>query len=86
MALFTKATKTRVSGVKSTEIRIINFLQPTSEGGKKAITIQMFGDDDRSYSITLYGKELEEFMTIAQKFTSSDVEIHTLKKVITTIN
>lgn len=58
MALFTKGTKTRVSGMKG-NVGIKKFFTAPKETSEKAITIRLTGEDQKTYSITLYGQEVE---------------------------
>jgi hypothetical protein len=68
MATFHKQTKTRLSAAQGA-VTFEKFLTPVSaiHGGQKALTIELTGQDNRTYSITLYGSETDQLNSVLEE-------------------
>jgi hypothetical protein len=67
MARFQRLSKSGSITTAKGWVTINPFVTPVSEGEQKALSIQLLGEDGKTYALTLYGDEVEELKTKLQQ-------------------
>lgn len=60
MAIFRRLSKGGSITSAKGWVTINPFVTPVSEGEQKALSIQLLGEDGKTYALTLYGSEVDE--------------------------